>query len=83
MLEKGLTEDDNKLIACTMACNSPMRLTEIRLKNMSIYSGEWLQGRRHGQGVLRWQDGSTYVGKWEQNYSQGQGKLSYIGGGTY
>jgi hypothetical protein len=48
-----------------------MRLSEIKLKNMSTYSGEWLQGKRHGQGTLKWSDGSSYSGKWVNNYSHG------------
>lgn len=32
----------------------PMRLGEVRLMNNSTYVGEWMQGKREGQGVLRW-----------------------------
>lgn len=39
MLGKGLTEDDNKMISLTLASSTPIRLNEVKLKNMSIYAG--------------------------------------------
>jgi hypothetical protein len=83
MIGKGLTEDDNKMISLTLASTTPIRLNEVRLRNMSVYAGEWLQGKRHGQGVLKWSDGSDYKGAWLNNYSHGQGKLTYADGGLY
>ena len=64
MIEKGFTEGDNKMINLTMAFHSPMRLNQIKFKNMAAYTGQWLQGKRQGQGTLRWADGSVYTGKW-------------------
>ena len=29
----------------------------------SVYTGEWKEGKRHGQGTFVWADGSQYVGK--------------------
>ncbi len=52
-------------------------MEEIKLKNQSVYTGEWLKGKRHGQGFLRWIDGSTYSGKWFNSYSHGQGQLRF------
>ena len=83
MIGKGLTEADNKMISLSLASNTPIRVSEIKLKNMSIYEGEWLQGKRHGQGILRWEDGSVYKGSWVNNCSHGQGKLTYSDGGVY
>lgn len=28
------------------------------------YNGEWKAGKRHGKGVLKWDDGSIYEGLW-------------------
>ena len=50
---------------------------------MSVYTGQWLQAQRHGQGTLKWSDGSVYMGKWFQNCSHGQGKLVYSDGGMF
>jgi hypothetical protein len=64
MLGKGLSEDDDKMISLTMASSTTMRLNEVKFKNLSVYVGEWLQGKLHGQGYIKWHDGSSYTGKW-------------------
>lgn len=65
------------MIALTLSAKEPLKLTAVRLKNGSIYSGEWLAGKRHGKGMLVWDDGSKYEGDWYENYSWGKGKLVY------
>lgn len=77
MFGKGVTETDNKMIELTMAANRPLKLNAIRFKNGSIYSGEWMHGKRQGNGVIIWEDGERYEGEWKENCSSGKGKLIY------
>ena len=65
MIGKGLSADDDKMISLTLKAKSPMRLSEIKFKNLSVYVGQWLDGKKHGQGYIKWHDGSSYTGKWE------------------
>lgn len=37
------------------------------------YVGEWLNGKRHGQGILTYANGDKYVGEWNDNKRNGQG----------
>jgi len=75
MILKGLTESDNKMINLTLVSNGPIRLSQIRFTNKSVYTGEWLSGMRHGAGILNWDDGSTYEGLWKNNMSEGRGRI--------
>lgn len=77
MLNRGLTDTDNRMIALTVASKEPLRLNAVKLKNGSIYNGEWLGGKRHGKGVLTWEDGSRYEGEWRHNFSWGHGLLTF------
>ena len=44
----------------------------------SIYSGEWKNGNRHGQGVLtRANGGGVYIGDWQDGMPNGQGLLTH------
>ena len=40
------------------------------------YTGEWEDGRRHGQGTLRATNGMSYFGQWRRNMYHGKGALS-------
>lgn len=62
MIGKGVSQADNRLISLSLASKEPLRLNAIKLKNGSVYSGEWVAGKRHGKGVLLWADGSRYEG---------------------
>jgi hypothetical protein len=64
MLNKGLNEMDNRMIQLTMAAKEPLKLNAVKFTNGSIYNGEWIAGKRHGRGVLIWEDGSRYEGEW-------------------
>ena len=41
------------------------------------YTGQWLQGFRHGRGEIKFWDGSTYVGDWYLGYACGYGKFTH------
>lgn len=73
----GATDTDNKLIELTFNTTYPLRLNSVNFSNGSFYCGEWVAGKRHGQGTLIWADGSRYDGEWRENYSWGFGRLAY------
>jgi hypothetical protein len=60
----GATNTDNRLIELTFSTREPLRLNSVNFLNGSVYSGEWLAGKRHDQGTLVWADGSRYDGEW-------------------
>ena len=37
------------------------------------YTGKYMDGKRHGQGVLMYADGGTYTGKWKNGMWYGEG----------
>ena len=47
------------------------------------YSGEWKDGKRHGQGTLTSPDGAKYVGEWKDGKFHGQGTATYASGSKY
>jgi hypothetical protein len=47
------------------------------------YDGEWLEGRRHGEGVFYYADGSRYRGSWEADRKSGRGVYTYADGRVY
>ena len=44
-----------------------------RYENGAVYSGEWLNGMKDGQGEQIWPDGARYEGQWKQNKADGEG----------
>ena len=46
------------------------------------YRGEWKGGKRHGKGVLKWDDGSVFEGTWNAD-SRVQGTLKMTNGMIY
>ena len=45
------------------------------------YEGQWLDGKRHGQGKMHWPSGDCYEGQWLDDKKHGQGKYNYSRGG--
>ena len=43
----------------------------------SYYDGEWLNGMRHGYGVLQYKSGNTYTGEWVDNKKCGKGLMEW------
>jgi len=48
-----------------------------------IYKGQWLEGKRHGQGELYEPDGSAYKGYWKNDMKNGKGKYIWSDGRVY
>ena len=42
----------------------------------SSYVGEWLAGKRHGQGIFTFASGDVYEGRWSQDKFEGHGKYT-------
>lgn len=51
--------------------------------NYFQYQGEWVNGRKHGEGVLLMKDGSSFVGTFCNGEITGQGTKTYEDGMTY
>jgi serine/threonine-protein kinase len=51
-------------------------------QNGDWYEGEFLLGKRNGEGVYHYNDGSEYRGKWEDNQKNGEGYLIDAKGDT-
>ena len=51
--------------------------------NLPCYHGEYDNGNRSGQGVMKCSDGSIYNGEWLLNKRHGQGMVYYVNGDVY
>lgn len=47
------------------------------------YSGDWLNGDKHGQGSYIFKSGDSYSGSWHQNKKHGQGTYRFKSGQRY
>lgn len=47
------------------------------------YSGEMLDGKIHGEGAIRWENGSSYEGGFENGLAHGMGRYVYADGSIY
>ncbi|CAD8204003.1 unnamed protein product [Paramecium octaurelia] len=52
-------------------------------QNTIIYVGNYLDGKKHGQGALHYPDGSTYEGQHEHGLITGKGTFRYTDGTYY
>lgn len=67
--------------------NIPTRITvpmqTITYESGAIYTGETLNGLRHGKGKYVWPDGDYYEGDWADNVRHGKGKYVFENGNVY
>ena len=47
------------------------------------YSGNFRNGKIHGDGILYFSNGNKYVGQWVNQYREGKGKMIFASGETY
>jgi len=47
------------------------------------YSGEMVDGKLQGDGVIRWASGAMYSGSFQEGLTHGDGRFTYADGGTY
>ncbi len=80
---RGKSSEDNELIRQMIAASGLVKMARIELDNNISYEGEWLNGRREGNGIQIWADGSRYVGEWRNNKACGRGTLYHADGDVY
>ena len=56
---------------------------QYRFHNSEVYSGQWRQGKRDGQGTHSFPNGSTYIGEFKQDSWNGKGTLRQSDGTLY
>ena len=47
------------------------------------YTGEWLEGFRHGTGIMKWTDNCVYQGEWSFGLPSGSGIFCYFDNDKY
>ena len=55
----------------------------ITYRNGSVYEGHAENGKRSGQGTMRYADTSVYTGMWSNDKEDGQGRFQYVGGDVF
>lgn len=50
---------------------------------IQVYTGDLVDGNRHGYGVGKWPDGKLYVGQWQNGVRHGQGCMTWPTGQKY
>ncbi|MDC1505819.1 hypothetical protein N8475_11590 [Winogradskyella sp.] len=48
-----------------------------------LYSGNFKDGRMHGNGEYKWTDGASYVGEFREGFFEGNGIMTYSNGVVY
>ncbi len=67
-------------------CHSGVKDKELVPSSLScwvVYSGEWQNNLKHGQGIMHYSSGNTYTGGWEADQKQGQGCMQWGKGEQY
>ena len=52
-------------------------------KNGTVYDGEWLANKQHGQGTATSINGDTYTGNWSHGKRHEQGEMQYSDGSVF
>ena len=52
-------------------------IVRMEFANMSVYEGEWANGKREGDGRQVFADGDWYEGKWYADLPDGKGRLTW------
>ena len=63
--------------------NCLYKLPCVYFENGISYEGEWLEFKRHGQGIQKFPCGIIYQGQWNQDKAHGQGILLHPNGDKY
>ena len=57
-----------------------MCIRDSRWTNGDQYSGQWVQGRKHGKGRMQWSNGDAWEGRFENDSQGTEGTLTRKGG---
>ena len=49
----------------------PVYRKPTKVEEDAIYDGEWLDGKKHGNGKQVWPNGDVYDGQWSENFAHG------------
>lgn len=52
-------------------------------KYRKLFTGDWFQNQKHGQGIYFYKDGSCYDGTWKNSKREGKGLMIYANGDVY
>jgi len=55
----------------------------IRRNSLGTYYGEIKYEKKHGLGLMRYNDGSVYEGMWKDGFQDGYGKFTFTNGSVY
>lgn len=61
----------------------PAKTETIRYNDGRVYTGQVVNGKRHGKGTLTWPSGDIYEGDWRDDKSTGKGKYTWPNGDIY
>lgn len=62
--------------------NTQQYVKDFRYQN-AIFTGNLMEGMRHGKGIQIWDDGAKYDGDWKFDQANGYGTFYYIDGDIY
>lgn len=63
--------------------NKQKNLQDEHIPLRKVYTGAWLNDKRHGFGTYFYPDNSVYQGNWANDMKEGWGKMTYADGSTY
>ncbi len=55
----------------------------MKFSSGAVYTGEFVNGKPQGKGVLDFTNGNRYSGEWQNGVREGQGKLAFKNGNLY
>jgi len=73
---------ENQLTGCQLVKNQELKLDYLGHKERVKYSGTMHEGKPHGYGRCKYENGTEYIGNWKNGLFDGQGVLKnqdYIG----
>lgn len=56
---------------------------KLTFPNGDTYTGQWLEGERHGHGIYIWKSGAKYEGEYSKNQRNGIGTFTFADGKIY
>ena len=60
-----------------------VRMRRLALPNGKVYEGEYMDGKPHGRGIMKWRDGRAYEGEFKDGKLHGRGTLKLSDGRVY
>ena len=49
-------------------------------KDIGTYTGDFVDGKRSGEGIFKWDSGDEYSGKWSNDKMNGKGTYTFADG---